>query len=206
MEFIGNATFWDEKFDKRESSLLGPEGMVVKYSELLKPGTVLDIACGDGRNTMFLADKGFEVTGVDFSEKALDRLNKFANEFGHLVKTKQVDLSKPTSIEALGIYDNMIVSHYRLTKESLKVLKDHLTSEGILIVTGFGHKHVCDDRIRTNDLIYQDDFLVLKEDFELLNYEESIDERGFFTTYVFQKKIIFPHERGENHSKKKSGR
>ncbi|MFA9376446.1 MAG: class I SAM-dependent methyltransferase [Lachnotalea sp.] len=58
-----------------------------------KKGSFLDIACGDGRNTLFLLENGFDVTGVDFSSKALERLQIFAKQNNYLVNTKQIDLS-----------------------------------------------------------------------------------------------------------------
>ncbi|TVQ74002.1 MAG: class I SAM-dependent methyltransferase [Balneolaceae bacterium] len=41
-------------------------------------GSALDLACGDGRDTLFLLDKGFDVTAVDISRVALDKLEKYA--------------------------------------------------------------------------------------------------------------------------------
>jgi SAM-dependent methyltransferase len=39
---------------------------------LLRPGTALDLGCGNGRNAIFLARQGFVVKGVDYSQKAID--------------------------------------------------------------------------------------------------------------------------------------
>jgi len=188
MTYMGNKVFWDQKFSERSNKALAPEAVIIKYSELLKGGSVLDIACGDGRNSLYLTEKGFEVTGIDFSPAALDRMKGFAEKKQYDITAIEMDLSQPTSMEQLGIYDNCVVSHYKLDEATLLKLKNHIKPDGILIITGFGHKHICDERITTDDLIYRDDFLVLKEAFELINYEESIDERGFFTTYVFQRR------------------
>lgn len=46
---------------------------------IFKPGTrVLDLGCGDGRNALFLAQKGLNVTAVDISENAIRKLNALA--------------------------------------------------------------------------------------------------------------------------------
>lgn len=39
---------------------------------LIRPGTAIDLGCGGGRNAIFLARRGFEVEGVDYSRKAID--------------------------------------------------------------------------------------------------------------------------------------
>ncbi len=188
MTYMGNHAFWEKKFQSRENTLLEAEQSIQKFSQLLKTGSVLDLACGDGRNSLYLSDLGYEVTGVDFSQTALDRLQEFALAGNATIETVQEDLSLPQALNALPIYDNIIVSHYKLSVEQLSQLENHLRPEGILLITGFGHKHICDERIGTHDLIYKDDFLSLKDSFELINYEESIDGRGFFSTYVFQKR------------------
>ena len=42
----------------------------------ITPGRALDIACGSGRNALLLAEKGFEVTGVDISPVALAQVSR----------------------------------------------------------------------------------------------------------------------------------
>lgn len=72
MEYMGDKTYWDSKFEIRGDNLLSPEKALVNNIGYLKRGTVLDVACGDGRNALYLLQKGFDVTGVDFSNKALN--------------------------------------------------------------------------------------------------------------------------------------
>lgn len=187
MEYMGNKDYWNSKFASREDKLLQPESSLINNIKYLKKGTVLDIACGDGRNTIFLLQNNFKVTGVDFSIKALDRLEKFAGKNNLCVYTKQIDLSSDSCINELGIYDNVVINHYRLSKEHISELQSHITSNGILFVCGFGHKHKVDSKIRKEDLIMPTDFENIKDDFELVNYIENEDSRGFFVTYVFRK-------------------
>lgn len=190
MEYMGDDNFWDEKFASRSDKPLSPEKSLVDNIEYLKDGSVLDIACGDGRNSLFLLEKGFKVTGVDFSSKALERLKRFASRENYTVKTMKIDLSELDALSNIGVFDNIIINHYRLSKEVLANIHNYISDNGILFVCGFGHKHQVDSRIRKQDLIQPSDFEDIKESFELVEYSESKDERGFFVTYIFRKKVV----------------
>lgn len=190
MEYMGNKNYWENKFISRSDHPLAPEPSLVNNLIHLKKGSVLDIACGDGRNTLFLLEHGFQVTGIDFSAEALKRLNRFATENGFTVGTKQIDLSKPDSLNEIGRYDTIVINHYRLSKSQLNNLPPHLEDDGIIFVCGFGHKHLADANIRSEDLIQPDDFSGISKAMEQIYYQEEKDNRGFFVTYIFRKKRI----------------
>lgn len=187
MEYMGNEKFWNEKFYNRKDSLLNPEKSVVENIRYFKKGSILDLACGDGRNSLFLIKNGFKVTGVDFSIKALERLKRFAERNNYLVDTELIDLSKLNSLNAIGMFDNILINHYRLRKEQLEAIVNHICDNGILFICGFGHKHKVDSKIKKDDLIYPSDFECLNKLFYLVSYIEDKDERGFFVTYIFRK-------------------
>lgn len=187
MEYMGNKEFWEDKFANRGDKRFSPENSLVEHIKYLKKGSVLDLACGDGRNSLFLLENGFKVTGVDFSRKALERLEKFANG-NDLLSTKQIDLSDPNSLRDIGIFDNIIINHYRLDKEQLADIENHITENGILFVCGFGEKHKVDARIGIEDLIYSKDFEEINKSFDSIKYIEKQDEIGFFVTYIFEKR------------------
>lgn len=186
MDYMGNKEYWNEKFYNRGDSLLSPEKSLVDNIDYFKAGSVLDIACGDGRNTLFLLENGFNVTGIDFSSQALERLNIFSKRKGHMVNTVKTDLSKFNSLDNIGVFDNIIINHYRLSKEQLIKIEKNMTNDGILFISGFGYKHTVNLKIREGDLIQPDDFEGLEKYFDLIKYDEIQDERGFFVTYVFR--------------------
>lgn len=61
-----------------------PEAEIIKFIEELKQknitGTVLDIGCGGGRNSIPFAKAGFKVTGIDYSKSAVELAKKLAEE------------------------------------------------------------------------------------------------------------------------------
>lgn len=77
------ADAWDERY--RATGLLWGAGPNRRFAELaadLLPGHALDLGCGEGRNAIWLAEQGWQVTAVDFSPVALERAARLAGERG----------------------------------------------------------------------------------------------------------------------------
>ncbi|MBN9611570.1 MAG: hypothetical protein BGO26_10350 [Actinobacteria bacterium 69-20] len=68
------AADWDARYAASELIWgAGPNRFVAQHTADLPPGRAVDIACGEGRNAVYLAERGWHVTGVDFSAKALEK-------------------------------------------------------------------------------------------------------------------------------------
>jgi SAM-dependent methyltransferase len=78
---------WDERYTG-EALLWSaePNRFLIGEVDGLEPGRALDLACGEGRNAVWLAQHGWEVTGVDFSAVALQKARG-------LTETRRVDVS-----------------------------------------------------------------------------------------------------------------
>ncbi|GIU87432.1 MAG: hypothetical protein KatS3mg009_1947 [Acidimicrobiia bacterium] len=61
---------------------LEPNRFVAAECADLPPGRALDLACGEGRNAVWLAARGWRVTGVDFSPVAIDKARRLARDQG----------------------------------------------------------------------------------------------------------------------------
>ncbi len=61
--------------------------------DLAPRGRALDLACGEGRNAIWLAEKGWQVTGVDFSRVAIERARKLAEQRGAAVELIEADVT-----------------------------------------------------------------------------------------------------------------
>ena len=74
---------WNEKY-ATEKYLFGQKSIpfLQDHVDLLPKGHVLDLAMGEGRNGVFLATKGFQVTGVDISAEGLKKAETLAAELG----------------------------------------------------------------------------------------------------------------------------
>jgi len=77
-----DSTTWDKKY--KDSELLWSADANIWVKDLTQDqpaGTALDIAAGEGRNALWLVARGWQVTAVDFSEVALQRARKLADEY-----------------------------------------------------------------------------------------------------------------------------
>lgn len=71
---------WDERYRGRELVWsAGPNRFLVEQVGELTPGTALDVAAGEGRNAIWLAEQGWEVTAVDFSDVGIDKGRRVAD-------------------------------------------------------------------------------------------------------------------------------
>lgn len=69
---------WDAKHSLAGNDAEAPAGILIELGPLLPGGAALDLACGRGRNALFLAEHGRHVTAVDWSGAALDILGERA--------------------------------------------------------------------------------------------------------------------------------
>ncbi len=64
-----------------------PNKYVIKLASLLNKGSkILDLGCGEGRNTIFLAQEGFDLTAIDISKVAVDQMNHKLKQLGFNVE------------------------------------------------------------------------------------------------------------------------
>lgn len=74
---------WDRRYE--EAGYLWtaePNRFLVHETAAMSAGRALDLACGEGRNAVWLAERGWRVTGVDFSKVAVDKARRLAEARG----------------------------------------------------------------------------------------------------------------------------
>jgi SAM-dependent methyltransferase len=115
-----------------------PNRFLVAEVDGLQPGRALDVACGSGRNSVWLAGRGWRVTGVDFSEVALEQAKALAAERGVDVDWVQADLLGWRPFDEA--FDLVVVLYLQLPADQLEqVLRRAaagLAPGGTLLVVG----------------------------------------------------------------------
>lgn len=85
---------WNERYRGRELVWkASPNQFLVSEVASLTPGTALDLGCGEGRNAVWLAEQGWDVTAVDFSEMGIAKGREMATRRGVAVSWVVEDLN-----------------------------------------------------------------------------------------------------------------
>ena len=96
----------------------------------IQTGRALDVACGAGRNALYLAERGFEVDGVDISAAALSRVRSSARQRSLRLNLIEHDLDQPLALDTA--YQLILVIRY-VNLPLMRQLKDYLAPGGLLI-------------------------------------------------------------------------
>lgn len=94
---------WSKEYGQKgipSSFKIDPSSAVLQFSEYLAQknfpkGTLLDLGCGKGRNSLFIAERGFQVTSMDFVPENIAELAKKTKENQLLLTPLCHDLAKP---------------------------------------------------------------------------------------------------------------
>ena len=129
-----NTTFLNEvwrstRFNEEPNKLLSET-----VRSLPRPGTALDVNMGEGRNAIFLAQNGWNVTGIDIADKAMEFAQRRAQELGLHITTLEHDVE--TYEWGTDLYDLIVLSY---SDESTHVHKTHraLKSGGVVVFENF---------------------------------------------------------------------
>jgi SAM-dependent methyltransferase len=114
-----------------------PSSWLVAHRHLLPAlGRALDVACGRGRNTLWLAREGFDVTAIDRNPEAVAALNDRARAAGLAVAGVVVDLEAGDADLGRDAYDVIVVVHY-LHRALFPALLAALMPGGVLVYETF---------------------------------------------------------------------
>ena len=113
-----DADEWNDRY--RGTDLVwsaGPNMFVEQVCRDLPAGRSIDLAAGEGRNAIWLAELGWDVTAVDFSAVAVDKVRQLADRRGVTVDAQVADL---TSFEpSPGEFDLVLVAYLQLIDAEL---------------------------------------------------------------------------------------
>ena len=164
-----------------------PAGILKDNLKLLPVGRALDIAMGEGRNSVFLAKKGFSAEGVDISDVALRKARRLAQENGVRIKALAADLMHysitPDSY-------TVIVNIDYLQRSLIPQIKKGLKKGGVVVyenatVDDLANKPA--QHLRRDFLLNKGELKELFKEFEILYYRESNDGKNAKASLIARK-------------------
>ncbi len=170
---------WDKRYRGRKPDLIqGANTLLQKYLRFLPRGKALDLAAGEGRNAVFLAEHGFEAEAVDISPVAMSRAQKSARARGVTIKAVAADLD--TYSIPPGRYD-VILNFYFLDRRLIPRIKKGLKKGGMVVFETYtaGQKRLSAEGPGQDKYVLKpNELLRLFRGFHVLFYREGVFREG----------------------------
>ncbi len=134
---------WDARY--REKKLVwsaGPNQFVAAEVKGLSAGRALDLACGEGRNALFLAEQGWQVTASDFSPVAIEKARARSEELGLQISWRVADATEPQQ----GPFDLILLAYLHLPRDQTRAVmawaQEALAPSGTLLIVGHDIRNI----------------------------------------------------------------
>lgn len=167
-----NEETWDERYAaaaRENNAFAEPHRLLVELAENLAPGKALDLACGAGRNSIFLAARGWRVTAVDNSAAGLEIARRRAAENSVSIDFRHADLEAGEFEIEAGAYD-LIGDFFYLQRDLFPKMKAGVKTGGLVAavvrIYGAGEK-------QRRFMLREGELRQFFEDFDILHYRET---------------------------------
>jgi tellurite methyltransferase len=172
---------------RRHEDPAEPAAFLKENIALLPVGRALDVAMGRGRNAIYLAQHGFDVSGIDRDAAAVAEAIEAARRAGVTITAEVADLEKGCRIDAAA-YDVIICFNY-LQRSLIPAIKAGLRPGGMVVYETFTTDQLQFDGPHNPDyLLKRNELLEMFRDFYCRRYREGvIDGRKATAAIVAQK-------------------
>ena len=166
---------WNERYRAGEQVFETPSPLVVQFARDLAPGSALDLACGPGRNSLYLAERGWLVFAVDGSQVAIDLLLARARERELTIAASVADLEVGGVVVPVGTF-NLVLSCYYLQRSLIPLMLSGLRPGGFLIM--IVHLTDVNQPQGTPTRAYPGELRAFLDGWDILHYREGEPEES----------------------------
>jgi SAM-dependent methyltransferase len=182
----GERKAYDEIYStNRNIFSTAPNAFMVRMITGRKPGRVLDVAMGQGRNALWLASHGWTVTGFDISPVAIEEARKAAAKQGVHIEAvvspyEEFDWGKEK-------WDLIVFSYY-FPQAALPKVWDSLRPGGLILVEGF---HIDTARVRpVGGGYHNNELFQVLQNYRMLVYEDVQDRQEWGLPYGDTNRLV----------------
>lgn len=141
-----DARDWNDRYSAADLVWsAGPNEFLVAEAADLEPGSALDVACGEGRNAIWLAERGWSVTAVDYSDVAVDRARTIAAGRGVEIEWHVADVE---AWQAERSFDLVVILYVHLPEAGRRQMLTRAVSAlapgGTLLVVAHALRNLSD--------------------------------------------------------------
>jgi SAM-dependent methyltransferase len=153
-----------------------PNAFLVEMVKNRKPGTALDVGMGQGRNSIWLAQQGWEVTGFDPAEKAVALARETAGKLGVNLKT---EIKRTEDFDFGQSRWDLILLSYVGGRGFTGVVQKALKPGGVLVIEGFHRDATKEGPIGEGVVFDTGELPPLFPQLRVVRYEEPVADADF---------------------------
>jgi 2-polyprenyl-3-methyl-5-hydroxy-6-metoxy-1,4-benzoquinol methylase len=182
---------WNSKHRERIDQLKVPvvNPRLQNLTAYLHGGTALDIACGLGANSLFLANRKYQVEAIDISDVAIKFVQEQARNNGLTIHPLVFDLTELDFLAWQKQSFSLVVMTYYLDRLLFPIVKSLIQQDGYFFMETFYHTPQNQHESVSNQYKLQSNELLLEfSDWKVLFFEEN-EQEGRQTIFC-QKKVL----------------
>lgn len=135
------ADYYDKVYSDDERAFSGePLPLIKALSKYVLSGSVLEIGAGGGRNSIYLASRGFDVLATDISSVSIKNIQQRAKEANVSLRTEVWDVVEKNLKQDFDIIICTFTLHHMLREDAesvIRKIKQHTKSSGFNLITAF---------------------------------------------------------------------
>ena len=165
-----------------------PNAFLVNMVRGMKPGKALDVAMGTGRNAIYLATLGWDVTGFDNSEMDVKMAVEKATASGTKIKALVQDVAGFDF--GKNKWDLVVLSYVPFGRRLTDVILESLKPDGIVMLEFF-HRDSLKMRLMAEELTFADNELVqIFSKFRILYYEDVLAKQDWGLSHGSNNRLV----------------
>ncbi|MEH7158415.1 class I SAM-dependent methyltransferase [Neobacillus drentensis] len=176
---MDSKTKWNAKYKERMNNMMEPvpNPRLKNQFAYLNGGIALDLACGLGGNSLFLAGMNYQVESLDISDVAINYLYEYATKNHLNIQPRVCDLTDLNHLNLLNHSFDLVVISYYLDRSLFPMVKEIIKDRGFLFMETFYHVPQTENEgVSAQHKLQPHELKIVFGDWKILFFEENEQE------------------------------